>query len=169
MVPRNSKNVLGHEGTSFNTWVTLQEMLRGASQYLDPRRCWLSLAYTGPDFGRGYALLSDVAPFRVSASRNTTVSDPSIAYPSLGLQIVEQCQGRVDIMHYHIGPSASLEMTWSVAAEHYKTIMRDPGNINFVTIFREPRSHFLSFFYYFIAHSPGKVSATGSRSGHQNE
>lgn len=74
-------------------------------------------------------------------------------------------------MHYHIGTSWSLDHTWSVIVEHYKTIMRDPDNINFVTIFREPRSHFLSYYYYFVFHKIGHVRAPGSlvKVGHQYE
>ena len=37
--------------------------------------------------------------------------------------------------------------------------MRDPEHINFVTIFREPRSHFLSYYYYFVARTMGYVRA----------
>eukprot|EP00904_Undaria_pinnatifida_P000826 jgi/Undpi1/10744/HiC_scaffold_29.g13192.m1 len=70
-----------------------------------------------------------------------------VAFP----KILEQCNGRVDIMHYHIGTSSRLGYAWDAVAEQYKTIMRDPDNINFVTVFREPRSHFLSYYYYFVA------------------
>ena len=74
-------------------------------------------------------------------------------------------------MHYHIGTSSSLGHTWNAVAEQYKTIMRDPDNINFVTIFREPRSHFLSYYYYFVSHKIGNVRAPGClmETSHQNE
>lgn len=64
--------------------------------------------------------------------------------------ILEECDGRVDIMHLHIGTSTEFHMPWREAAEHFKTIMRDPDHINFVTLFREPRSHFLSYYYFFL-------------------
>ena len=60
-------------------------------------------------------------------------------------------------MHYHIGTSFHLGYKWNAAAEQYKAIMRDPDNINFVTILREPRSHFLSYYYYFISRRVGNV------------
>ena len=64
-------------------------------------------------------------------------------------------------MHYHIGTSSRLGYAWDAVAEQYKTIMRDPDNINFVTVFREPRSHFLSYYYYFVARKIRNVRAPG--------
>eukprot|EP00904_Undaria_pinnatifida_P012461 jgi/Undpi1/8345/HiC_scaffold_25.g10813.m1 len=59
--------------------------------------------------------------------------------------------GRVDIMHYHITPKGQYLYPWSEARKNYRGIMRDPDHINFITIMREPRSHFLrSYYYYFI-------------------
>ncbi|CAM9406123.1 unnamed protein product, partial [Ectocarpus sp. 12 AP-2014] len=57
---------------------------------------------------------------------------------------------RVDLMHYHITPNAQYEGTWKDAVTYYRTIMRNPDDINFVTVLREPRSHLLSYYYYFI-------------------
>lgn len=71
---------------------------------------------------------------------------------------MENAGGRVDIMHYHIGTSNDLTSTWEVAEEYYRQIMRDPSSINFVTILREPREHFLSYYYYFVNHKIGHVS-----------
>ncbi|CAM9411183.1 unnamed protein product, partial [Laminaria digitata] len=80
-------------------------------------------------------------------------------------KILEQCEGRVDVMHYHVGTSNSLGHKWNEAAAQYKTIMRDPDNINFVTIFREPRSRFLSYYYYFLSHKIGNFLLDTSHAG----
>ena len=65
---------------------------------------------------------------------------------------MEECGGRVDMIHYHIcGPLAGLHnRDWEDIESGYKAIMRDPENINYMTIIREPREHLLSFYYYFI-------------------
>ena len=67
-------------------------------------------------------------------------------------QIFEECGGRVDIIHYHIcGPKVGLHnRDWEDIESGYKAIMRDPENIIYVTIIREPREHLLSFYYFFI-------------------
>ena len=56
----------------------------------------------------------------------------------------------VDIMHYHIGDAGPLIGTWDEAKDLYKKILRDPENINFFTIFREPREHLMSYYSYFL-------------------
>lgn len=73
-------------------------------------------------------------------------------------KILETCGGRVDIMHLHIGNPYNLGCTWETAREYYRTIMRDPDNINFVTIAREPREHMLSYFYCCMSPGMGYVS-----------
>ncbi|CAM9404122.1 unnamed protein product [Ascophyllum nodosum] len=67
-------------------------------------------------------------------------------------KILEECGGRVDMIHYHIcGPLAGLHNRNREDIESgYKAIMRDPENINYITIIREPREHLLSFYCYFI-------------------
>ena len=77
------------------------------------------------------------------------------------LQILEEINGPVDIMHLHVGRVWNLRTSWRVVAEQYKTIMRDPDHINFVTLFRDPRSHFLSVYYYFLYRRLGHVRASG--------
>ncbi|CAN0088221.1 unnamed protein product, partial [Ectocarpus sp. 6 AP-2014] len=56
----------------------------------------------------------------------------------------------VDIMHYHITTQGQYTGTWDEAVKYYRRIMRDPDDINFVTVLREPRSHLLSYYYYYI-------------------
>ncbi|CAM9489149.1 unnamed protein product, partial [Scytosiphon promiscuus] len=56
----------------------------------------------------------------------------------------------VDIMHYHISLNGQYRGTWKEAAGYYRDIMRYPNRINFVTLLREPRSHLLSYYYYYI-------------------
>lgn len=53
-------------------------------------------------------------------------------------------------MHYHISYTGQYRGTWSDALDCYKQIMRDPDNINFVTVLREPRAHLLSYYYYYM-------------------
>ncbi|CAN0014418.1 unnamed protein product [Ascophyllum nodosum] len=61
-----------------------------------------------------------------------------------------QGKGRVDIMHYHHSVFGQYDGTWKHADEAYRKIMRDPDNVKFVTVLREPRSHLLSYYYYFL-------------------
>lgn len=54
----------------------------------------------------------------------------------------------MDIMHYHLngnGKYGKYEGSWDEAVGYYREIMRHPDDINFVTVLREPRSHFLRF------------------------
>lgn len=53
-------------------------------------------------------------------------------------------------MHYHIGDAGPLVGTWDEAKDSYEQILRDPDNINYITIFREPREHLLSYYTFFI-------------------
>ncbi|CAM9325575.1 unnamed protein product [Ectocarpus sp. 12 AP-2014] len=57
---------------------------------------------------------------------------------------------RVDLMHYHISARGQYKGTWNKAVTYYRKIMRNPDDINFVTVLREPRSHLLSYYYYYI-------------------
>eukprot|EP00904_Undaria_pinnatifida_P012460 jgi/Undpi1/8344/HiC_scaffold_25.g10812.m2 len=67
-----------------------------------------------------------------------------------GQKIKKNKYERVDIMHYHISPRGQFNGKWSEAHEHYRGIMRDPDSVNFITVMREPRSHFLSVYYYYL-------------------
>lgn len=53
-------------------------------------------------------------------------------------------------MHYHIDTDTPRQESWAKARELYKDVMRDPDNINFITIFREPRDRLLSFYTFFV-------------------
>ncbi|CAN0081990.1 unnamed protein product, partial [Ectocarpus sp. 6 AP-2014] len=57
---------------------------------------------------------------------------------------------RVDVMHYHISHSGEYTGTWPQAENYFRRIMRHPDSINFVTVLREPRSHLLSCYYFYI-------------------
>lgn len=54
-------------------------------------------------------------------------------------------QQPVDIMHYHISNKGHFNGKWSDAHRHYRGVMRDPDRVNFITVMREPRSHFLRY------------------------
>ncbi|CAM9357794.1 unnamed protein product [Ectocarpus fasciculatus] len=56
----------------------------------------------------------------------------------------------VDVMHYHISHSGEYKSTWPQAENYFRRIMRYPDSINFVTVLREPRSHLLSCYYFYI-------------------
>ena len=53
-------------------------------------------------------------------------------------------------MHYHIDTDTPKQERWARAKEQYSDIMRNPDNINFITLFREPRDRLLSFYTFFI-------------------
>ncbi|CAB1103890.1 unnamed protein product [Ectocarpus sp. CCAP 1310/34] len=55
----------------------------------------------------------------------------------------KQSGQRVDLMHYHITARGQYWGTWNEAETYYRDIMRNPDDINFVTVLREPRSHLL--------------------------
>ena len=52
---------------------------------------------------------------------------------------------RVDIMHYHISGKGHLKGSWSDAHKNYLRILRNPDDVSFITVLREPRSHFLRY------------------------
>jgi len=58
----------------------------------------------------------------------------------------------VDFMHYHMTVNEIHAAPWKNLDTLYRTIMRDPDRINYVTILREPREHLISFYYYFLEH-----------------
>eukprot|EP00903_Cladosiphon_okamuranus_P017350 g15984.t1 len=61
-----------------------------------------------------------------------------------------QRNGRCDIMHYHISPSGWYDGTWQEAEQNYRKILRDSKPVNFITLMREPRSHLISYYYYYM-------------------
>lgn len=56
----------------------------------------------------------------------------------------------MDVMVYHIAKFNQFALSWDQNERLYRDIMRDPANINYVTIFRDPREQLVSFYYYFI-------------------
>ena len=52
---------------------------------------------------------------------------------------------RVDIMHYHISGRGHLKGSLSNAHKNYLRILRNPDDASFITVMREPRSHFLRY------------------------
>ncbi|CAM9149828.1 unnamed protein product [Ectocarpus sp. 4 AP-2014] len=61
-----------------------------------------------------------------------------------------QGKGRCDIMHYHVSAFGQFEGSWRQAEQAYRRILRNTKAVNFVTVVREPRSHLLSYYYYFL-------------------
>lgn len=57
---------------------------------------------------------------------------------------------RVDIMHYHYTSSGTFNGRWEHVKEMYSDIMMADERVNFITVLRDSRSHFLSYYYYFI-------------------
>lgn len=83
-------------------------------------------------------------PFDLRTAFGVNVRPLSISL-SVHDQVKKKKSQRVDIMHYHISPRGHLRYKWADAQESYRGIMRDPDNINFITVMREPRSHFLRY------------------------
>ncbi len=57
---------------------------------------------------------------------------------------------RVDVMHYHYTVSGNFQGRWAQATSMYKQIMQEEERISYVTVLRSPRSHFLSYYYYYV-------------------
>lgn len=53
-------------------------------------------------------------------------------------------------MHYHYTISGSFQRHWAEAASMYEKIMQENERINFITIVRNPRMHYLSYYYYYV-------------------
>lgn len=53
-------------------------------------------------------------------------------------------------MHYHYAWDGYYKGTWEQAEAAYKAIMKDSSTVNLVTVFREPVSHYLSYYYYYL-------------------
>eukprot|EP00752_Nemacystus_decipiens_P002360 g2229.t2 len=73
----------------------------------------------------------------------------SIELPDAVKQIQESGKP-VDLMHYHHAWDGFYEGRWDKAKAAYRKIMRDPSNMKLVTVMREPVSHYLSYYYYFL-------------------
>lgn len=63
---------------------------------------------------------------------------------------MEQSGERVDVMHYHYTVSGSFQGRWAQATSMYEKIMQQDERINYITVVRNPRSHFLSYYYYYV-------------------
>lgn len=68
---------------------------------------------------------------------------------------IQQSGKPVDLMHYHHAWDGFYEGRWDEAKTAYRKIMRDPSNIKLVTVMREPVSHYLSYYYYFLQPETG--------------
>lgn len=53
-------------------------------------------------------------------------------------------------MHYHYTPFGKYKHQWQYATAMYEQIMQERQKINYVTVVRSPRAHFLSFYYFYI-------------------
>lgn len=79
---------------------------------------------------------------------------------------IQELGTRVDVMHYHYAWDGFYEGGWADAKAAYLKIMRDPSDIKLVTVMREPVSHYLSYYYYFLQPETG-VSLTRERVYHR--
>lgn len=64
-------------------------------------------------------------------------------------------------MHYHHAWDGFYEGRWGDAKAAYKKIMRDPSVVNLVTVMREPVSHYMSYYYYFLQPEMGVRGGKG--------
>eukprot|EP00904_Undaria_pinnatifida_P006312 jgi/Undpi1/2810/HiC_scaffold_14.g06187.m1 len=77
---------------------------------------------------------------------------PHVSAIPLG-EAVEQVRKsgeRVDVMHYHYTESGMFTGRWKEATAMYKEIMQEGERISYVTVVRNHREHFLSYYYYFV-------------------
>ncbi|CAM9433324.1 unnamed protein product [Ectocarpus sp. 8 AP-2014] len=80
-------------------------------------------------------------------------------FPGYGLTVpiaeaakkTRESRKRLDIMHYRIDiNTTSQPERWSQAKGRYGDVMRDPNNLNCITLFREPRDLLLRFYSSFV-------------------
>lgn len=53
-------------------------------------------------------------------------------------------------MHYHFSGKGHFKGRWEEATGMYQRIMQQGEPINYITALRDQRSHFLSYYYYFL-------------------
>lgn len=53
-------------------------------------------------------------------------------------------------MHYHYTTAGSFKGPWSRATGMYEKIMQEGERISYITVVRQPRTHFLSYYYFFV-------------------
>lgn len=63
---------------------------------------------------------------------------------------VRESGERVDVMHYHYTASGDFKGRWQQATGFYEDIMQEDERISYISVVRDHRSHFLSFYYYFV-------------------
>lgn len=63
---------------------------------------------------------------------------------------IEESGERVDVMHYHYTVSGNFQGRWAHATAMYEKIMQEEERISYITVLRSPRSHFLSYYYYYV-------------------
>ncbi|CAB1103767.1 ST [Ectocarpus sp. CCAP 1310/34] len=68
---------------------------------------------------------------------------------AVAVQQVQESGQRVDVMHYHVHEGV-WEGTWEDNTNMYQQIMQDAEPINYITVVRSPREHFLSYYYYYM-------------------
>lgn len=68
-------------------------------------------------------------------------------------------------MHYHMTVGEFYAAQWETIDKLYRTIMRDPDRINYVTLLRDPREHLISYYYYFLErkHKVGETSLNSTK------
>eukprot|EP00903_Cladosiphon_okamuranus_P016251 g14989.t1 len=67
----------------------------------------------------------------------------------LAVEQVKKRGERVDVMHYHVN-EGQWEGNWEDAHGMYQQILQDTERINYITVVRSPREHFLSYYYYYL-------------------
>lgn len=58
--------------------------------------------------------------------------------------------GPVDIMHYHFTGRGFAQSNWEHIKDAYEKIMMPNTKINYITILRNHREHYLSYYYYYL-------------------
>lgn len=99
------------------------------------------------------AQLSCAPPCLERQTPRAPVRVPHGATTSFEYQVLKTCGGPVvDIWSYHMGHWNALGLPWEQNVELFRTIMRDPDHINYVSVFREPKEHLVSLYYYMLEH-----------------
>ena len=53
-------------------------------------------------------------------------------------------------MHYHYTDFGLYTRSWQQATAMYEKIMQEDERINYISVVRDARSHFLSFYYFYV-------------------